>query len=115
MARALPVGRTNIFGKTYGEIMRRSLIPWHVFREALECQRAAGLENWLARWGFTNDGVVLIGADTAARSQPLSFNAQYMGTDTPQSSQHTSLQELLLFLNRAVPLVANLWSYNKDL
>jgi hypothetical protein len=36
-----------------------SLIPWHVFIEALKKQQPALLELWLSRWLFTNDGVLI--------------------------------------------------------
>jgi hypothetical protein len=39
--------------------MNFSLIPWHVFLEALKKQQANNLETWLRRWLFTNEGVIV--------------------------------------------------------
>jgi hypothetical protein len=39
--------------------MRRSLIPWHVFRTAVEDQPPIMREAWLRRWLFTNEGVIM--------------------------------------------------------
>ena len=36
-----------------------SVIPWHVFLDALQKQQPTTLELWLGRWWFTNDGVIL--------------------------------------------------------
>ncbi len=40
--------------------MKKSLIPWHVFREALATQEPCALLSWLRRWEFMDEGVVLI-------------------------------------------------------
>ena len=37
--------------------MSQAIIPWHVFLEALNRQPRAVLGWWLARWGFSDDGV----------------------------------------------------------
>jgi hypothetical protein len=47
--------------------MKKTLIPWRVFRDALQGQHYGVLETWLARWGFTNDGVVLLEAEDRLR------------------------------------------------
>lgn len=39
--------------------MQSSLIPWHVFMNALAEQQCAPMENWLDRWRFDNDGVFM--------------------------------------------------------
>ena len=39
--------------------MNISLIPWHVFLDALTKQQPQTLELWLRRWLFTNEGVIL--------------------------------------------------------
>ena len=39
--------------------MKISLIPWHVFLDALKMQQPNTLENWLRRWLFTNEGVIM--------------------------------------------------------
>ncbi len=39
--------------------MKISVIPWHVFIDALKKQQPAVLEFWLKRWLFANDGVFI--------------------------------------------------------
>ena len=39
--------------------MNASVIDWHTFRRALGKQDSAGLDKWLARWVFADDGVRL--------------------------------------------------------
>jgi hypothetical protein len=39
--------------------MNISIIPWHVFLDALKKQQPGTLELWLRRWLFTNEGVIL--------------------------------------------------------
>ena len=41
------------------QAMTISMIPWHVFLDALKIQNPAIVETWLRRWLFTNDGVLL--------------------------------------------------------
>jgi len=36
-----------------------SVIPWHVFLDALKKQQPTTIELWLRRWLFTNEGVIL--------------------------------------------------------
>jgi hypothetical protein len=38
--------------------MELSIIPWRVFFEALKDQQRSVVEMWLARWRFTNEGVL---------------------------------------------------------
>jgi len=38
--------------------MDLSIIPWRVFFEALKDQQRSVVEMWLARWRFTNEGVL---------------------------------------------------------
>lgn len=35
-----------------------SLIPWHVFLDALKKQQSSTVELWLRRWLFTTEGVI---------------------------------------------------------
>lgn len=39
--------------------MEISVIPWHVFIDALKKQQPSTIELWLRRWLFTNEGVIL--------------------------------------------------------
>ena len=43
-----------------------SVIPWHVFLDALKQQQPTTLEIWLRRWWFTNEGVILVSHRGAA-------------------------------------------------
>lgn len=99
--------------------MKRSVIPWHVFHEALEGQQAEALENWLGRWGFTNDGVVLIGIDIGPQPEAVS-DAQRCAQDAPAALARLSLRDLIELLTReASPLIneenVTFWSYSKEL
>ena len=99
--------------------MKKSLIPWHVFREALEGQGREVLEQWLDHWGFTNDGVVLISADSRSQLPVLFVEPRGNGTDVVALNPGVSLGELLQFLTRDATLfmggAAELWSYTKEL
>lgn len=39
--------------------MNISVIPWHIFFDALKKQQASTLEVWLRRWLFANEGVII--------------------------------------------------------
>jgi hypothetical protein len=39
--------------------MQSSMIPWHIFMDALAQQRNSMVTPWLDRWRFTNDGVFM--------------------------------------------------------
>lgn len=39
--------------------MTITLIPWHVFLDALKKQSSSNLEMWLRCWLFTNEGVII--------------------------------------------------------
>jgi hypothetical protein len=39
--------------------MQSSIIPWHIFRDALAQQGISKATPWLDRWRFTNDGVFM--------------------------------------------------------
>jgi hypothetical protein len=39
--------------------MQTTMIPWHIFMDALAQQQRAPVVNWLERWRFTNDGVFM--------------------------------------------------------
>jgi hypothetical protein len=99
--------------------MNRSLIPWHVFRRALESQDAEVLDNWLDRWGFTNEGVVLIGVDMGSQPEALS-DGQRLAQDASVALARLSLKDLIQLLTlEASPFINQdffaLWSYNKEL
>jgi hypothetical protein len=98
--------------------MKRPLIPWHLFREALESQQAEVLDNWLGRWGFTNDGVILIGVDIGSQPEAV-FNGQRPAQDAPAGLARLPLQDLIQLLTREASLIneetVTLWSYNKEL
>jgi hypothetical protein len=38
--------------------MQSSIIPWHIFLNALAKQSCSNDNHWLGRWRFTNDGVL---------------------------------------------------------
>lgn len=38
-------------------VMQTSRIPWQIFFDALANQSHSGLEGWLLRWHFSNEGV----------------------------------------------------------
>jgi hypothetical protein len=40
--------------------MRKPLITWRLFRAALRAQSSDGVELWLERWWFSDEGVCLI-------------------------------------------------------
>ena len=39
--------------------MQTSIIPWHIFLNALAKQRRSKVKVWLGRWRFSNDGVFM--------------------------------------------------------
>ena len=39
--------------------MQSSMIPWHIFMNALAQQGHAPVKHWLNRWRFANDGVFM--------------------------------------------------------
>lgn len=48
--------------------MNISVIPWHVFIDALLKQQPSTLETWLRRWLFTNEGVIMANERIAANN-----------------------------------------------
>ncbi len=48
--------------------MNISVIPWHVFLDALLKQQPQTLEAWLRRWLFTNEGVIMAQQNIATKS-----------------------------------------------
>jgi hypothetical protein len=46
--------------------MTKSLIPWHVFHDAIETLNPYSLNFWLERWRFMDGGVVLFEANIPA-------------------------------------------------
>ena len=99
--------------------MKKSLIPWHVFRESLEGQNPKILEDWLGRWGFTDDGVVLIGVDLRSASQLLSFERHESGPDALALNARASLHDLVKLLAHEPSVLmqeaAQPWCYEKEL
>jgi hypothetical protein len=61
IAKALknPPSRTCSSFNVHGIAMNVSVISWHLFLRALDKQDSAGLDKWLARWVFADDGVRL--------------------------------------------------------
>jgi len=39
--------------------MQSSMIPWHIFMNALSQQEHSPVKHWLDRWRFANDGVFM--------------------------------------------------------
>jgi len=48
--------------------MNITVIPWHVFRDALLKQQPQTLESWLRRWLFTNEGVIMVHGRVASNN-----------------------------------------------
>jgi len=46
--------------------MTKSIIPWHVFQNAIETLNPDALDLWLERWRFTDGGVVLCEGNNSA-------------------------------------------------
>ncbi len=96
--------------------MKKPLIPWHVFREAIAGQDPMLLESWLDRWGFTDDGVVLIGAGKYSPVSALQLRGSDRRSDVALSALRTSILRILIDTGRLLSeeTVAP-WSYNKEL
>jgi|GEM_PF-4890616 len=43
--------------------MTKTLIPWHVFHDAIDAANPYSLDLWLARWRFMDGGVILFQGD----------------------------------------------------
>jgi len=99
--------------------MKKSLIPRHLFREGLTKQAPGLLESWLDRWGFTNDGVVLIGTETYCGGPVLSLNTyEKRRLGIAPSNGHTLMHNLLRVLVDGSLLsneMVEIWCYNKEL
>lgn len=97
--------------------MKRPLIPWHVFHEAIAEQDPALLESWLDRWGFTDDGVVLIGVEACSRALalPLTDSANRSSDIAPSAIQTSILRVLLDSGHLLTEETIEPWSYNKEL
>jgi hypothetical protein len=99
--------------------MNKPLIPWHVFRDALESQGPEVLDHWLDQWGFTNDGVVPISVGPRSGSPVLSVERCENGPASVALNPPTSLGDLVQLLTRDANLfmdeAAKLWSYMKEL
>ncbi len=50
--------------------MTRSIIPWHVFRNAIETPNPYSLDHWLQRWRFMDTGVILSDTNIPALELP---------------------------------------------
>lgn len=97
--------------------MKRPLIPWHVFREAIAAQDSALLKSWLDRWGFTDDGVVLIGAETYSHAPVLpSRDFEKRRSEIAPSAIQTSILRALLDTGRLLSEeIMEPWSCSKEL
>ncbi len=96
--------------------MKKSLIPWHVFRAAIAGQDPGLLEFWLNRWGFTNDGVVLIGMGTHSRGPELPLRGYESQSEVAPSAIQTLILRVLLDTGCLISEeTIELWSYNKEL
>ena len=99
--------------------MKKSIVPWHVFLEALQGQNPDGLEHWLDRWGFTNDGAVLISVAPRSGSPALSLERRENGPAAVALNPPASLGDLVQLLTRDANLfmdeAAKLWCYTKEL
>ena len=62
MAFALPL----LMIKIRQGIMTKSIIPWHVFQNAVETPDSNSLSRWLERWRFMDGGVVLADGNVPA-------------------------------------------------
>ena len=51
--------------------MTKSIIPWHVFQNAVETLNPDALDHWLERWRFTDSGVVLFEGSSSALDPSL--------------------------------------------
>lgn len=96
--------------------MKKSLIPWHVFREAIAGQDPGLLESWLNRWGFTNDGVVLISVETHSLGSGLPLgDYENRQSDVAPSTRQASILSILLGTGCLLSEeTVELWSYNKE-
>jgi hypothetical protein len=96
--------------------MKKSLIPWHVFLEAIVGQDPGLLESWLHRWGFTNDGVVLVDVETPSREPglPLGDGENRQSGVAPSARQASALGVLLDTGCLLSEETVGLWSYNKE-
>ena len=50
--------------------MSKSIIPWHVFRDAIETPNPHSLNLWLQRWRFMDAGVLLSDSNIPALELP---------------------------------------------
>jgi len=96
--------------------MKKLLIPLHVFREAIAGQDPMLLESWLDRWGFTDDGVVLISAGRHSLMSALQLRGSDRRSDVAPSALQTSILRVLIDTGHLLSeeTVAP-WSYNKEL
>jgi hypothetical protein len=97
--------------------MKKSLIPWHVFLDAIAAQAPGLLESWLNRWGFTNDGVVLISVETHSRGPglPLGDYKNRQSDVARSAGQASILRDLLDTGCLLSEETVELWSYIKEL
>jgi hypothetical protein len=92
--------------------MKKSLIPWHVFLAAIAGEEPGTIESWLDRWGFTDDGVVLIGMETHYRGPGLPLDGYERQSHFSQSLILRVLLDTGCVLREDT---VELWSYNKEL
>ena len=62
--------------------MKKSIIPWQVFLDALKAQSASYRKAWLRRWRFTDSGVVLVEAGEIAAPEPSCVDTKTMPAQT---------------------------------
>ncbi|HYA27899.1 MAG TPA: hypothetical protein VEI95_03720 [Acidobacteriota bacterium] len=53
--------------------MNISVIPWHVFLDALLKQQPQTLEGWLRRWLFTNEGVIMAHPNVGPKNYAVAY------------------------------------------
>ena len=77
--------------------MKKSIIPWHVFLDAVTAQSASSFKTWIRRWRFTDTGVVLVEAGDMAAPEPS-------GMDTKtELAQTTSMKPALVDATKSLP------------
>jgi hypothetical protein len=57
--------------------MKKLLIPWQVFRDALKEQEPNNLDRWLRRWLFTDEGILTTEAEAEPGEPSLSLESVY--------------------------------------
>jgi hypothetical protein len=71
--------------------MKRSVIPWHVFVEAVKNQDPAASEAWLERWRFEDSGVWVGASSRVGRVPDLAHRE-----NDPENFANLALPEIQL-------------------